>query len=98
LLATSFTPASAVEYAKPSWIAETGAPTDLHGPTGCLARSDYQMTDCIEAVYWVKADGSKVAGLWASKNDFTFANFTQLGRLEQWGKRAVFQRANSSIW
>jgi hypothetical protein len=77
LLATSFTPANAVEYAKPSWIAETGAPVDFTWANWLPCRSDYQMTDCIEAVAWVKADGSKVAGVWASKKDFTFANFKQ---------------------
>ena len=77
LLATSFTPANAVEYAKPSWIAETGAPEDFTWANWLPCRSDYQMTDCIEAVAWVKADGSKVAGVWASKSDFTFANFKQ---------------------
>ena len=77
LIAAGVTPASAVEYAKPSWIAETGAPEGFTWANWLPCRSDYQTTDCIEAVAWVKSDGSKVAGVWASKNNFTFANFKQ---------------------
>ena len=90
MLATSFTPASAVEYAKPSWIAETGAPAGFTWANWLPCRSDYQMTDCIEAVAWVKADGSKVAGVWASKNDFTFANFKQTWATQGNGESAQY--------
>ena len=90
LLATSFTPASAVEYNKPSWIAETGAPEEFTWANWLPCRSDYQMTDCIEAVAWVKADGSKVAGVWASKSDFTFANFKQTWVTQSNGESAQY--------
>jgi hypothetical protein len=77
LIATSVTPATALEYPKPSWIAETGAPEGFTWANWLPCRSDYKTTDCIEAVNWLKADGSKVAGVWNSTKDFTFANFKQ---------------------
>ena len=77
LIATSFTPASAEEYPKPTWEDETGAPSDFTWANWLPCRSDYKTTDCIEAVNWLKADGSKVAGVWNSTKDFSFANFKQ---------------------
>ena len=76
-ISTSFTPASAVEYPLPTWVAETGAPAGFTWANWLPCRSDYQTTDCIESVKWLKADGSKVPGVWTIKNDFTFANFKQ---------------------
>jgi len=90
LLASGITPAGAVEYAKPSWIAETGAPEEFTWANWLPCRSDYQTTDCIEAVAWVKTDGSKVAGVWASKNDFTFANFKQTWVTQSNGESAQY--------
>jgi hypothetical protein len=90
LLASGITPASAAEYAKPSWIAETGAPQEFTWANWLPCRSDYQTTDCIEAVAWVKTDGSKVAGVWASKNDFSFANFKQTWATQSNGESAQY--------
>lgn len=90
LLTSGIIPASAVEYAKPSWIAETGAPDEFTWANWLPCRSDYQTTDCIEAVAWVKTDGSKVAGVWVSKNDFAFANFKQTWATQSNGESAQY--------
>jgi hypothetical protein len=77
LLATGITPASAIEYPLPTWADETGAPAGFTWANWLPCRTDYQTTDCIDSINWLKADGSKVAGEWSIKNDFTFAKMNQ---------------------
>lgn len=77
LLFSGISPAQAVEYRLPTWAAETGAPTGFSWGNWLACRSDYQLTDCIESVNWLKADGSKVAGTWVAKEGFTFDKFNQ---------------------
>ena len=77
LVGSGINPASAVEYPLPTWAAETGAPNGFTWGNWLPCRADYQTTDCIDSIYWLKADGTKVAGTWAIKNEFTFAKFKQ---------------------
>lgn len=75
LLFSGISPSQAVEYPLPTWGAETGAPTGFTWGNWLACRSDYQLTDCIESVYWLKTDGSKVAGTWVAKDGFTFEKY-----------------------
>lgn len=77
LLFSGISPAQAVEYRLPTWAAETGAPAGFTWGNWLACRSDYQLTDCIESVNWLKEDGSKVAGTWVAKEGFTFEKFNQ---------------------
>ena len=77
LLFSGISPAQAVEYRLPTWAAETGAPAGFTWGNWLPCRADYQLTDCIESVNWLKEDGSKVSGTWVAKEGFTFEKFNQ---------------------
>jgi hypothetical protein len=77
LLFTGISPVHAVEYRLPTWAAETGAPSGFTWGNWLPCRADYQLTDCVESVSWLKSDGSKVAGTWVAHDEFTFEKFNQ---------------------
>jgi hypothetical protein len=90
LLVSGISPAQAVEYRLPTWAAETGAPAGFTWGNWLACRSDYQMTDCIESVNWLKEDGSKVTGTWAAKEGFTFEKFNQTWAVQSDGQSAQY--------
>ena len=96
LIATGITPAIAVEYPLPTWAAETGAPSGFTWGNWLPCRADYQTTDCIDSVYWLKEDGSKVTGTWVPKNDFTFAKFKQTWATQSDGQSLQYFNENVS--
>lgn len=90
LLFTGLSPVQAVEYRLPTWAAETGAPAGFTWGNWLPCRSDYQITDCIESVNWLKADGSKVAGTWVAKDGFSFDKFSQTWAVQSDGQSAQY--------
>jgi hypothetical protein len=77
LLASGITPASAVEYPLPTWAAETGAATDFTWANWLPCSDEFKTTDCIDSVYWVKSDGTRVLGKWVTKPGASYATFKQ---------------------
>jgi len=77
LIATGITPAIAVEYSLPTWAAETGAPSGFTWGNWLPCLDEYKNTDCIDSVFWVKKDGTRVKGKWEPQPGATYANFKQ---------------------
>ena len=73
LLASGITPTSAVEYPLPTWAAETGAPTGFTWTNWFPCSDEFKTTDCIDSVYWVKSDGTRVLGKWVTKPGASYA-------------------------
>ena len=95
LVAIALTPlfpvgASAAGADAPTWAAATGLPSDFTWGNWFPCRSDYQTTDCIESVNWLKSDGSKVGGLWTPKGGFNFSTFRQIWVKESNGESAQY--------
>ena len=87
--------ASAVEYPLPSWVAETGAASDFTWANWLPCSEEFKTTDCIDSVYWLKADGVRVKGTWVTQPGASYATFNQT-----WAKLADGQSAqyfNESI-
>ncbi|CAN2229103.1 hypothetical protein MCEMRE182_01409 [Candidatus Nanopelagicaceae bacterium] len=61
----------------PSWAGQTGLPAGFTWGNWLPCQSEYQLTDCIESVSWIKSDGTRVSGVWTPKPDFKFSNFKQ---------------------
>ena len=77
LLASGIKPASAMEYPLPTWAAETGAATGFTWANWLPCSDEFKTTDCIDSVYWVKNDGTRVLGNWVTKPGASYANFKQ---------------------
>ena len=91
-ISTSFTPASAVEYPLPTWVAETGASSDFTWANWLPCSTEFKTTDCIDSVYWAKSDGTQVLGKWVTLPGASYANFKQT-----WAKLSDGQSAQSFI-
>ena len=74
----------------PTWAADTGVPAGFTWGNWFPCRSDYQVTDCIESVSWLKSDGSKVDGVWTPQADFDFTSFKQNWVKESNGESAQY--------
>lgn len=72
----------------PTWAKETGLPASFTWGNWFPCQSDYQVTDCISSVTWLKADGSRMAGVWTAKPEFKFSEFKQTWFKETNGESA----------
>ena len=81
---------SAAAAPAPTWAADTGLPASFTWGNWFPCRTDYQVSDCIESVLWLKSDGSKVEGLWTPQGDFDFASFKQNWIKESNGESAQY--------
>lgn len=84
------TGASAAGSPAPTWAADTGLPASFTWGNWFPCHSDYQTTDCIESVIWLKSDGNKVAGVWTPQPEFNFAAFKQKWVEESNGESAQY--------
>lgn len=82
--------ASAAGADAPTWAAETKLPAGFTWGNWLPCRADYQSTDCIETVVWLKSDGSRVAGVWTPQSGFNFASFKQEWVTENNGESAQY--------
>lgn len=82
--------ASAAGADAPTWAADTGLPSGFTWGNWFPCRSDYQVTDCIDSVSWLKTDGSKVPGVWTPQQNFNFATFKQNWIKESNGESAQY--------
>ena len=80
--------ASAVEA--PTWAADTGLPAGFTWGNWFPCRVDYQITDCIESVKWLKSDGTSVDGVWLPRPNFNFSTFKQSWVQESNGESAQY--------
>jgi len=90
LLLVGLAPVSAVEYQLPTWAAETGAPSDFTWANWLPCFDEFKTTDCIDSVYWIKGDGSRIKGQWVTKPGATYANFKQTWVKETDGQSAQY--------
>lgn len=88
LLAFGLSPASAVEYQVPTWVAETGATNDFTWANWLPCADEFKTTDCIDSVYWLKADGAKVKGVWVTQPGASYSNFKQTWEKDSDGQSA----------
>lgn len=82
--------AGAAGVAAPTWASDTGLPSGFTWGNWFPCRSEYQLTDCIDSVSWLKSDGSKVVGVWTPQQDFDFAKFSQNWVKESNGESAQY--------
>lgn len=90
LLPLSPVQAEAAGADAPTWAAQTGLPAEFTWGNWIPCRTDYQLTDCIESVNWLKSDGTIVSGTWTPQANFNFADFKQLWVLESNGESAQY--------
>ena len=83
-------PAIAAGAEAPTWAADTRLPQGFTWGNWLPCRTDYQSSDCIESVAWLKSDGSKVDGIWTPQADFDFASFKQSWAKESNGESAQY--------
>lgn len=81
-------PAASASAPAPSWAKETGLPSKFTWGNWFTCQPDYQTTDCIQSVSWIKSDGTKVKGGWQPVPDFNFDAFKQTWYLENNGESA----------
>ena len=77
LLVSGISPVSAIEYPAPTWAAETGAPNDFTWANWLPCSDEFKVSDCIDSVYWLKSDGTRVKGLWVTKPGSNYSSFKQ---------------------
>jgi hypothetical protein len=80
--------ASAAGAEAPTWAASTGEAATFTWGNWLPCRSDYQLSDCIQSVDWIKVDGSRVRGMWTPVADFEFNKFVQTWYTENDGESA----------
>ena len=90
LLLIGFTPTSAADYPLPTWAAETGAATDFTWANWLPCLDEYKNTDCIDSVYWVKNDGTRVLGKWVTQPGASYESFKQTWVKESNGQSAQY--------
>lgn len=81
-------PAASASAPAPTWAKETGLPADFTWGNWFTCQPDYQITDCIESVFWTRPDGKKVEGIWEPVADFNFDEFKQTWFQESNGESA----------
>lgn len=90
VLPLSPTSASAAGAEAPTWAADTGLPSGFTWGNWFPCRSEYQTSDCIESVAWLKTDGTKIEGIWTPQENFSFADFKQNWVKENNGESAQY--------
>jgi hypothetical protein len=90
LIGSGITPASAVDYPLPTWAAETGAAKDFTWANWLPCSAEFKTTDCIDSVYWVKTDGTRVLGKWVIQPGATYENFKQTWVMQSNGESAQY--------
>mgnify|MGYP000370194474 CR=1 FL=1 len=69
--------ASAAGADAPSWAEGTGVPSGFTWGNWFPCRQDYQLTDCVDSISWIKDDGTKIPGVWNPRPNFDFKTFRQ---------------------
>jgi hypothetical protein len=82
--------ASAAGAEAPTWASDTGLPSGFTWGNWFPCRSDYQVSDCIDSVAWLKSDGTRVEGKWTPQQNFNFATFKQTWVKESTGESAQY--------
>ena len=82
--------ASAAGADAPTWAEQTGLPVGFTWGNWLPCRPEYQTTDCIESVDWLKSDGMRVPGVWTPRPNFNFSTFRQIWVTEGNGESAQY--------
>lgn len=83
-------PAMAAGANAPTWAADTGVPQGFTWGNWLPCRSDYQVTDCIQSVFWIASDGTRVEGSWVPAENFSYNTFRQTWVKESDGSSAQY--------
>jgi len=72
----------------PTWAKNTFESSTFTWGNWFPCKPEFQMTDCIQSVYWIKNDGTRVTGEWDPKPGVDFNNFHQTWAQESNGESA----------
>ncbi|MGA1739203.1 MAG: hypothetical protein ACO4AM_07980, partial [Candidatus Nanopelagicaceae bacterium] len=76
LLFSPLQSASSWEVKPPTWATTITVPANFQWGNWIDCRPEYREFDCIDSVFWVKADGERVEGVWTPVADFNYGSFT----------------------
>jgi hypothetical protein len=68
--------ASSWEVTPPTWATNISLPVNFQWGNWIDCRPEYREFDCIDSVFWVKAGGERVEGVWTPVADFNYDSFT----------------------
>jgi len=83
LLLALIAPVQAMETHVPDWAGITGAPQGFNWGPWFECNEKYRTDECIDSVYWVKSDGTKVKGTFIPNPRIDYATYDAV-----WEKKA----------
>lgn len=93
-LSLSLSPASAMQTFTPDWAAITGAPTGFNWGPWIECNVKYREDECIDSVYWVKSDGTKVKGTFVPNERFDYTTYQAVWEKKSDGADAQYFKYN----
>ena len=94
-LAAPLTPARAMEIHAPDWAPIAGVPSEFNWGPWIECNPKYREDECVDSVYWVKSDGSKVKGVFVPNERFDYAKYDAVWEKKSDGTDAQYYKFNN---